>query len=527
METQRSGRTKAGVRAPGKIFRCVILAALAVLSAGEAWADPHPTGVPALNSRLGAAYTVYLDFEGFNFSGNWSGKTPGAQPAYDNVASNGSFSVSDQANMTQIWERVAEKYAPFNINVTTVDPAIAAGKAGTDALREAYYDNTAKMMHTVIGDQVNSWYGSAGGVSYIGVTANSQSGSNGEHTNWIFTNYLGGASSLHYIAEAASHENGHGLALWHQSDYTGSTLVNEYSQNIQGVATGAGSVAPIMGGSYYSQRGTWRVGDSEQGSKVPQNDLYAILNRNTGLPLIDDGVGHSLVTATEMPLGGGNVNFTLAKGYIAPASSNNPQPIGVANYTSDYFLFHTTGGSVTLSVVDGSERITPGAADPGATLASTLQILNSAGTELYSVSDNSNLTETITQTLTAGNYYARISSYGGTTSSYDGSSAYYYDMGSYFLTGSGLAATATPSPGDANADGKVDFTDFQAMLDHWQFGTSIWSQGDFNQDGKVDFADFQVLLDHWNPAGTSSVPEPATLTMLTLAALGLVRRRSC
>jgi fibronectin-binding autotransporter adhesin len=81
--------------------------------------------------------------------------------------------------------------------------------------------------------------------------------------------------------------------------------------------------------------------------------------------------------------------------------------------------------------------------------------------------------------------------------------------------------------GDANLDRFTDFTDFQVLLDHWQ-ATGGWAQGDFNGDGTVDFLDFQVLLDYWNPggwnAGTSQVPEPASLSLILLGGLALLRR---
>ena len=81
--------------------------------------------------------------------------------------------------------------------------------------------------------------------------------------------------------------------------------------------------------------------------------------------------------------------------------------------------------------------------------------------------------------------------------------------------------------GDANHDGKVDFVDFQVLLDHWQGTGQGWAYGDWNGDGVVDFLDFQKLIDNWNPtgAGISEAPEPGTLSLLALSGLALLKRR--
>ena len=66
------------------------------------------------------------------------------------------------------------------------------------------------------------------------------------------------------------------------------------------------------------------------------------------------------------------------------------------------------------------------------------------------------------------------------------------------------------SYGDANLDGKVDFADFQVLLDHWQLSGQGWANGDFTGGGMCDFADFQRLLDNWNPTGLASANEEAS-----------------
>ena len=129
------------------------LLGLAIVSTAQAQ-------VPSLSSRSGAAYTVYLDFAGFDYTGTWAGGTPGSTPAYGTAS-----------EVRDIWARTAEKYAAFNINVTTVDPAVTAGFLSTNySGRQTYYDDQARMMHTVIGGD-GSWFG-GGGVSYVGVTQN-------------------------------------------------------------------------------------------------------------------------------------------------------------------------------------------------------------------------------------------------------------------------------------------------------------------------------------------------------------------
>ena len=80
------------------------------------------------------------------------------------------------------------------------------------------------------------------------------------------------------------------------------------------------------------------------------------------------------------------------------------------------------------------------------------------------------------------------------------------------------------SYGNANLDGFVDFMDFQTLLDHWTH-SGAWADGDFDGNGRVDFADFQLLLDNWSPLGNSSVPEPATLIILSLGAISILRPR--
>lgn len=433
--------------------RVVVLALGLALVGSSAFAQT----VPGLSSRPGAAYTLYLNYGGFNFTGRWGGgatdPTPGNTPAYSIDGNTGAFSAEELTNIRLSWARTAEKYVGFNINVTTVDPAVAAGQAGSDFSRQAYYDSTARMMHTVIGG-TGSWAG-GGGISFIGTTANSYSvagfnsgAGRGLKTNWSFMGpSFGWAWDPQFVGEVTAHENGHGLNAGHQSDFSGGTFVNEYSS---GSGTGNGSYAPIMGNSYSSQRGTWRIGDTPVGNnntRAIQNDVNNIA-ANNGLNYVDSGVGHTFATSTPLAIASGSVDPQMAKGHINPITENNPSAIGEDSYTKDVFAFRSTGGQVNLRLNNGNRllQLLNNAADPGATLRSRLRIFDSFGNLVANgIEDSSTLFTTYSGNLSAGNYYAQVSSFGGFQYAGSFNNNQYFDMGSYFLTGSGSLAMV-PEP---------------------------------------------------------------------------------
>jgi hypothetical protein len=81
--------------------------------------------------------------------------------------------------------------------------------------------------------------------------------------------YLAKQYRQKYISEAATHEAGHGLGLYHQSEYDANcNFMNEYNDG------GISPVAPIMGISYY-KTGVWWVG-STYSCRLTQNDSLLI-----------------------------------------------------------------------------------------------------------------------------------------------------------------------------------------------------------------------------------------------------------
>ena len=90
------------------------------------------------------------------------------------------------------------------------------------------------------------------------------------------------------------------------------------------------------------------------------------------------------------------------------------------------------------------------------------------------------------------------------------------------------AGLPTCEPGDADGDGDVDDDDLSIVLANWGLapqGEEACRVGDFTGNGMVNDSDLSVVLAHWTGALSPAVPEPATLTVVALGAVALLRRK--
>lgn len=224
-----------------------------------------------LNSNPYATKTIFLDFDGhITTNTGWNTSTGIDEivtPAYDSDGNTTSFSTAELNSIIDMWYQVQEDFAPFNVNVTTLD----LSSIDPNWLINTGSGDTNWGSTVAIGGSYHDWYGSpAGGISYVFTF-----GSALYNTAFVFEDNLGSPKN---ISESISHEAGHIFGLQHD----GTTYSEYYSGN--------SLWAPIMGTGYYSQVTQWSKGEYPNADNR-EDDLLAI-NARTGFR-IDDHVNDS------------------------------------------------------------------------------------------------------------------------------------------------------------------------------------------------------------------------------------------
>ena len=340
----------------------------------------HPLGeLPVLNSYPDGRATLFLDFDG-SPQMQWGAGTMAAMPAYDNDGDATTFEDAELADIRSIWGIVAEKYSPFNINVTTADP-------GTYPVGQTLRVVIAGQTATVTG------FASLGGFT------------GGETTVWVFAKGQSPAG----VAKVAAHEAGHALGLEHQSlyDSAGTKLV-EYHP-------GDSFRGPIMGSpNLYNARALWWYGPNADSATTIQDDMAIIAGSINGFGYRPDDHGDLTAGATALAASGDALS---GRGVIATSSD------------SDVFMITTGGGAVSFTASAWDDAAVYG---PQGMLDLQLRLVDAEG-RIVAAADTSSLGEAVSVILAAGTYYLVVASHGA-----------YADVGQYTVTGTAPVATPVP-----------------------------------------------------------------------------------
>jgi Bacterial Ig-like domain len=373
-----------------------------------------------LHSKPGSNRTIYLDFTGHTIVGTaWNeffgDGAPIIMEPFSIDSDQATFSNAEQDAIQIAWQRVAEDFAPFNVDVTTEEPTVA--QLTRSSVGDLVYGQRTLMTNDL------DLYASAacegcGGVAYVGVFNELD-----EYYEpaLAFTASIG--SDPKDIAEVLSHETGHTLGLSHD----GRAPFEEYY-------SGQGAWSPIMGDGSTNPISQWSNGDYASPNNT--EDDFAVM-AGYGAPLQSDDHGGTTATATPIT-----------------SSSTAISASGLISARTDVDVLRLTAEAGALS-------ITASPAAMGPNLDIRLDLLNSSGVQIatsnpastrLSYGTATGLSATINQVVAAGTYYLRVDGVGQGDPLTTGYSDY-ASVGAYSVTGT--RAPDTTAPGAPTIDASV------------------------------------------------------------------------
>ena len=290
--------------------------------------------------------------------------------------------LENPASVTEVWQRVVEDYAPFNVNVTT----------DLDVYLKAPRTSRIQCILTPTTDAAPG----AGGVAYLG----SFNWDADKKVCWAF--YASGKAA----AEVVSHEVGHTFGLSHD----GRTSPAEEYYGGQG--SGEVGWAPIMGVGYYQNLSQWSKGEYKNPTRANQDDLAVIAGGNNVGIVVDDH-GDSIKTATKVDIIPGTGSTTLElKGVIA-----SPDDV-------DGFMLRVGSGTMSLNAKTVAV---------GANLDILLQVYDLADNLMLTSNPDKYIASTGVVRLNEGTYMVKVSGVGRGDPLVDGYTDY-GSLGQYTLT---------------------------------------------------------------------------------------------
>lgn len=388
-----------------------------------------PADVFDLHSHPDASKTLYLDFNGHTII-NRAWNTEYKQASFfarsfslDNDYQ--TFSDGERYAIYTIWKRVAEDFAPFNINVTTAEPSTFTSSIG-HVLITPKLDSTGTYLPRA---------SVAAGIAYFDVFGEQYY----TYTQPAFVYSDALFNQAGPIAETVSHEFGHNLGLQHDGD-SREPETSVWREYYKGHGSGNTSWASIMGGSEYRNVTQWSKGEYE-GANNTEDDL-AIIQNKLSYRADDHGNTQELATSLFINTDGSLVSTNLS---LDDSTSNQHNQGIIEQYNDRDFFTFSLNQSSTINLraqPEQAQYADDALITNGSNLDIKLSLYDHLGNLIQSHDPLDDVQASLQNTLNAGTYFLSVEAVGNTHTPY----TRYASLGHYYLSGSLSDAAMDKTP---------------------------------------------------------------------------------